>query len=85
MGIVLERVDDFLPILGFAGENVRGDLPLAAFLLEQLEHLHELAEDENLLAFGQQRVEQFEQRFGLAGERNRCRRVADGSRSGAGA
>ena len=38
-----------------------------AFLFEQLEHLHKLAEDEHLLALGQQRFEQFEQRLGLAG------------------
>ena len=42
-------------------------LCVLAFLLQQLEHLHELAEHEHLLAFGDERIEQFEQRLGLAG------------------
>jgi len=33
--VALERVDDFLPVLGLAGENVRGDAARGAFLLEQ--------------------------------------------------
>ena len=83
--VVLERVDDFLPVFGLAGEDVRVDLPLVAFLFQQLQHLHKLAEDENLLALGQQRVEQFKQRFGLAGSRIVADEFAGGSKPGAGA
>ena len=42
-------------------------LPRLTFLFQQVQHLHELAEDQNFLAFGNQRVEQFKQRLGLAG------------------
>ena len=38
-----------------------------AFRFEQLQHLHELAEHEDFLAFGDERFEQFEQRLGFAG------------------
>ena len=58
--IGLKGVDDLLPILGLAGEGVRGDLPVATFLVDQVQHLHKLAEDQHLLALGHQGVEQFE-------------------------
>ena len=44
-----------------------GDLALGAFLFQDLKHLNKLAEHQDLLSFGQQRLKQFEQRFGLAG------------------
>lgn len=64
--IGLERLDDILPLLCFSGENVSRVLPMTAFVFEQLEHLDELAEDENFLAFGDQWFEEFEQRFGFS-------------------
>ena len=37
VGIVLEGVHHFLPVLGLAGEDVGGDLAIVAFVLEQFE------------------------------------------------
>ena len=52
----LERVDHLLPVFGLAGEQIGAvDLPFAAFLFQQMEHLHKLAEHQDLLTFGQQR------------------------------
>ncbi len=62
----MEGVDHRLPVLGLAGKNVRLDVSRLAFLFKQLQHLHELAENQNLLAVGNQRVEQFKERLGLA-------------------
>ena len=45
------------------------DLALPAFFLEDLQHLNKLAEDEDLLSFVQQRLQEFEQCFSLAGRR----------------
>src|SRR5439155_27077167 len=67
--VALERVDDFLASLGLAGQDMRRDLALTAFFLKQLEHLHKLTEQEDLLTFGQQRLEQLKQSLGLAGNR----------------
>ena len=39
-----------LAVLGFAGEEVGGDFAFPALALEEVEHLDELAEDEDLLA-----------------------------------
>ena len=50
-----------------ASQDVRWHLAVPAFSFEQFQHLHELAEHENFLALGEQRFEQFEQRFGFAG------------------
>jgi hypothetical protein len=65
--IFLKGLDDRLPLLRFAREDVGWNLALAAFGLQNLEHLDELAEDEDLLSFSQQWLQQFEQRLGLAG------------------
>ncbi len=59
----MKRLHDELPVFSFAGKDVCGNLPLPAFGLENSQHLDELAEDEHLLAFRQQRLQQFEQRF----------------------
>ena len=67
--VALERVDNFLPILGLTGEQVRLDVARVTFLLQQREHLDELREHENLLPVLDQRVEQFEQRLRLAARR----------------
>ena len=56
----------------------------AAFLFEDLQHLHELREDEHLLAVGHERVEQFKQRVGLAAGGVAAHERRDGSKSGAG-
>src|SRR6058998_3362285 len=45
-----------------------GDSALETFGFKELEHLHELAEEEDLLALRDERVEQFEQGLGFAGE-----------------
>ena len=53
-GVFLEIADDLLPVLGLAGEHVRGDVAGATFLFEDVQHLHELREDENLLSLRHQ-------------------------------
>ena len=79
----LEGVDDVLTVFGFAGEEVGGHLAGFALGFEKLEHLHELAEDEDFLAFGEQRFEEFEKGIGLAGS-GVAAEGWDDSRSGAG-
>src|SRR5579862_4133533 len=64
--IALERANNLLAVLRLAGENVRVDVVRTTFLLQQFEHLHKLAEHQDLLSFSDQRVEQLEQRLGLA-------------------
>ena len=66
VGVILEGLDDGLAFLGIAGEDMGGDAALDAFGFEEFEHLDELAEDENLLAFGEEGFEQFEEGFGFA-------------------
>src|SRR5438552_2961297 len=67
--VVLEAIDDLLPVFRLARKDMRWDLPLLAFLLQQLQHLHELAEQQDLLPFSYQRIEQLKQSLGLAGNR----------------
>ena len=56
----LERVDDILPVFGFTGEHVRGDLARAAIFFQNFQHLHKLAEDQNFFALGDQGFEKVE-------------------------
>ena len=65
--VVLESADHLLPVLRLAGEQVGGDLMLAALLFQQEQHPHELAEHQHLLPFGDQRIQQLEQGLRLAG------------------
>ena len=69
IGIVLEGLHHGLAFFGLTRENVRPNLALAALGLQEFEHLHKLAEDENLVSLAQQRIEQLEQRFGFSGRR----------------
>ena len=55
-----------------------------AFLFQDAQHLHELAEEQHLLVLRQQRLEQFKQACRSCRRRRRCRPAADGSKSGAG-
>src|SRR5262249_45961602 len=64
--VLLEVLRDSLGFLGFAGEDVSRDLAVLALGFQEPEHLYELGEEEDLLAFLEQRFEQFEQRVGLA-------------------
>src|SRR5882724_10300758 len=45
------------------------EIALATLGFEELQHLNELAENKNLLAFRNERIEQLEQSFGFAGKR----------------
>src|SRR5262249_37090394 len=50
-----------------ASKDMCRDLVSTTFLFEQFEHLNKLAKDQHLLPFRDQRIEQFEKRFGFAG------------------
>jgi hypothetical protein len=66
VGIVLERVDHVLALFGLAGQDVSGNLAVAALFFQKLKHLDELAEDKNLLAFSEERFEQLEKGVGFS-------------------
>jgi len=60
LGSFWESLHDSVSFLGFTGEHVSGNLALFAFGLQNSQHLHELAEEEDLLPFGQERLQQLE-------------------------
>ncbi len=64
---IVERLDDFTALGGLAGEDEIGAAAFLEFGLEDLEHLDELGEDEDLVAAGVERLEDVEKRGGLAG------------------
>ena len=62
----LEGIDHFHAPLGLAGQDVGLDPPLTAGGLQELQHLHELGEQQDLVAGSQDGLEQFEKGLGLA-------------------
>ena len=53
----------------WTGDYPTAEIALAALGFEQLQHLHELRKDQNFLAIGNQRVEQFKKCLRFSGRR----------------